>query len=298
MQGKIALAIITKNRPQELKRCLTSITKQSLLPDTILVIDNDPKCSAKVICQNHNKQFPQIRIKYKSEQGSVPHCRNIALTQIKSTYLGFIDDDCVLENDWLKQAIIAIKAKNADYVLGKTLLLNPLNIFALAQFAHDDYWKEFSNQIFDTKNVLLNLLSIRRHALMFDEKCQKDQYDSADFDFNFQVKATKLVGVFAPKMRLKHQEVTSFIRFKKRAIARGFLANYLNKKWQLNDQLVDFGQKNRMIWLLKLIKNFKKDYQKFNRHMGDASVFKKISATLLIRVFDHYYTLGYVEAKA
>lgn len=295
MQGKIALAIITKNRPKQLVRCLDSITKQSLLPSQVIVIDNDLQLSAKKICCN--KKYLSLNISYLPRKGTVPHCRNLAIEKSKTAYLGFVDDDCVLYSQWLMNALETICKQKVDYVLGKTLLLNPSNIFALAQYAHDDYWKDYSGQIFDTKNVVLNLISIKKHGLKFDEKCQKEHYDSADFDFNFQVKKKKLRGAFSKKMLLSHQETDSFSRFIKRAHARGYLAKYLNDKWQLNNQLVDFGQKNLMIWLLKLVKNFPKDYQKYSQHMGKTATIKKIITTLLIRTFEHYYTLGYVAKR-
>lgn len=298
MQDKIALAIITKNRPQELKRCLASIHKQNLVPDLVIVVDNDQQQSAQAICRNFTKQSTKLKIDYLSIRGSVPHCRNVALSRTKADYLGFIDDDCVLKNSWLKNAMHMITKQNADYVLGKTQLFNPENLFALAQHAHDAYWKNYSKQIFDTKNVLIKLASIKSHQLAFDEKCQKEHYDSADFDFNFQIKQAELRGTFSPYMCLYHQETAQFSRFKKRAFARGFLAKYINDKWQLKDQLVDFDQKNPIMWLLKLIKNYPQDYQKYYPYMSSSvSLIKKLTATVLIRVFEYYYTKGYDRNK-
>lgn len=296
MSEKIALAIVTKNRTKELARCLNSINKLSLLPNELIVIDNDLNFSAKKVIKK-GKYQKKMTINYLPCSGTVPHCRNLALNRSKSEYLAFIDDDCVLDSLWLNVALQAIKIEKADYVLGKTLLLNPENVIALAQYAHDDYWKEYSGQIFDTKNVLINLSSIKKAKLKFDENCQKDHYDSADFDFNFQVKKRQLKAAYATKMELYHQETESFARFSQRAYARGYLAKYLNEKWQLANQLVDFRQKNLMIWLLKTIKNFSKDYQKFSPHMGQENFLKKITATLLIRIFDYYYTLGYVANR-
>lgn len=295
MRDKIALAIITKNRPIELVRCLNSIQGQSFLPDEVIIIDNDQNQSAKKII--HDEKYHSLVISYIPSLGSVPYCRNLALNKAKTTFLGFVDDDCVLKKSWLKNTLQTIRKHEADYVLGKTLLLNSQNIFALAQYAHDEYWKNYSEQIFDTKNVLLNLHVIKKNQLKFDENCQKDQFDSADFDFNFQVKKLKLKGVFAEDMKLLHQETTSFSHFSKRAYARGYLAKYLNDKWQLQNQLVDFGQKNPMIWLLKLVKNFHKDYQKYSIYMNSTSTIKKMAATILIRVFEYYYTKGYEENK-
>lgn len=296
MSGKIALAIVTKNRPMELKRCLESISQLTLLPNQIIIIDNDQNHSAKNIIKETKLQ-KVLKIVYLSSTGTVPHCRNLALNESKAENLAFIDDDCVLEPNWLQEAVVTIEKQQADYVLGKTLLLNNENIFALAQYSHDDYWKDYSGQIFDTKNVLINLNVIKKFQLKFDEKCQKEHYDSADFDFDFQVKKVKLKSAFSRKMKLFHQETESFTRFTKRAYARGYLAKYINDKWQLHDKLVDISQKNLMICLLKTIKNFYREYKHYSQHMVEESLIKKITAILLIKIFEYYYTLGYVANK-
>ncbi len=294
MPETISLAIITKNRPLELARCLDSICSQNLMPNQVIVIDNDPQHSAKQVINQYQKQ---LKIKYLTCAGSVPHCRNLALRQTKTTHLAFTDDDCVLDEKWLQAAYQQLKVTKADYVLGQTLLYNPNSLIALAQYAHDAYWKDYSGQIFDTKNVLLHLNKIRQVKLKFDEDCQYSHYDSADFDFDFQAKEQGLIGTFAPQAILYHQEAANWGRFTKRAFARGVLAHYLNDKWQLQDRLADRRKSNWLWWKLLLLKNYRINFSRYAPNMQKRGLMGKLIALCLIELFEYYYTTGYVANK-
>ncbi len=291
MKTEISIAIITKNRKKELENCLDSIVKQTLIPK-VIIIDNDEKLSAKHII--NNKKYKQIKINYYYSKGSVPKCRNFAVRMAKNKYLGFVDDDCILDKKWTENGLKSIKKNKTAYVLGKTLLLNPHNIFALAQYSRDDYWKNYNSQIFDTKNAILNLDVIKKSKLQFDEKCQKEFYDSADFDFDFALKKAGLKGYFCKRMTLLHKETTNFDRFKKRAYCRGYLAKYLDRKWKLNDKLVDLRNRYFYFWLLKAIKDSFKDFKRYSKHM-ESPLYKKILATFVIKLFERYYVTGYVS---
>lgn len=300
MKIKTAIAIITKSRNLELTRCLKSIFQQTILPTTIIVVDNDLRGSAKQIVNKfstiNQSKFKKCQIEYYQKQGSVPKCRNFAMQIARSNYLGFIDDDCVLDKNWLKKALKKINSgsdKKINYVLGETKLFNTENIIALAQHARDAYWKKQQYKIFDTKNVLLNLKVISNAKLKFDEKCQSSFYDSADFDFDFQLKKNKINGSFCKEMITHHQETSNYQRFINRAWHRGKLANYLTKKWKIKERLINQKDSIFLIWFLRSLKNFSKEYCRYQEEMGNQSLIKKIIATWLIKIFERYYALGY-----
>lgn len=292
MKTKTAIVIITKNRECELEKCLISIKNQVITPEEIIVIDNDKNLSARSVISK--RIFSELKINYQKNNGSVPKCRNFALKISSEKYLGFVDDDCVLDKNWLKNGLREMEKKDLAYVLGQTKLLNKNNIFAIAQHARDAYWKKYNAKIFDTKNVLLDLRKIKERKLEFDEKCQSDVYDSADFDFDFQLNKCKLKGSICKKMILFHKETSDYKRFIKRAYHRGKLAKYLNKKWQLNNKLICKKDNVFIFWLLRAIKNSYKEYKRYEKEMGRQTLSKKFLATFFIKVFERYYTLGYM----
>lgn len=290
----ISVAIITKDRKKELKRCLISLKQQNYYPFTILVIDNDENKSAQTVVKN--RLFNKLNIKYHHlAKASVPACRNQALKLVKTPYLAFIDDDCIANQNWLKKGLSKIKKEKVHYVLGKTELSNPQNLFALAQHARDSYWKNYNQQLFDTKNVIVNAIFFKKYNLYFDEQCQSEHYDSADFDFDFLAKKYRLNKTYCPQMIVFHKETDKFLRFKKRAYHRGKLARYLNDKWQLNNQLVDLRNRHLVLFVLRTFKNFNYDYHRYKNYMYSQTMLKKIFATWLIKIFEGYYLQGYVE---
>lgn len=298
MRDKTSIAIVTKNRPFELSRCLFSISQQCTLPEEIIVIDNDDEASARKIVKSFQKdnRSKHFRITYHKRRGYVPKCRNFAMHIARGNYLGFVDDDCVLDKHWLQnslETIVTNSNRQISYVLGETKLLNDQNVIALAQHARDSHWKKQQQHIFDTKNVLLDLRTVKKHQLKFDEKCQSSFYDSADFDFDFQLKKNKIAGVFCKKMIVYHQETSTYQRFVNRAWHRGKLANYLSQKWQLQERLISRRDSIFLLWLLRSIKNFHKEYRRYQQEMLGQTLIKKLIATWLIRVFERYYALGY-----
>lgn len=290
----VSVAIVTKDRKKELKRCLMSLKRQTYHSFRIIVIDNSENKSALAIV-NH-RSFNKLNIKYLNlTHSSVPACRNQALKLVKTPYLAFIDDDCVANENWLIEGLHTIKKEKVHFVLGKTELDNPQNLFALAQHARDSYWKNYNHQLFDTKNVIVDAKYFKKDNLSFDEKCQSDHYDSADFDFDFLAKKKNLKKTYCSQMIVFHKETDQFSRFTKRAYHRGKLAKYLNDKWQLNHQLVDLRNRHLVLFILRSFKNFNYDYNKYKTYMYSQATLKKIFATWLIKIFEGYYLQGYLE---
>ena len=140
---------------------------------------------------------------------------------------------------------------------------------------------------------MLNLKSINNAKLKFDEKCQSSFYDSADFDFDFQLKKNEITGLFCKKMIVYHQETSTYQRFVARAWHRGKLAHYLSQKWQLQNRLINQRDGVFLLWLLLTIKNFPKEYRRYQKELTGQTLIKKLIATWLIRIFERYYALGY-----
>lgn len=303
MISELTLAIVTKKRPLKLERCLDSVCKQSLKPDQVLIVDNDTKKSAYPVFEKYKKRLP-VQYVLEKKQG-VPSARNLSLLKSKSKYLGFVDDDCILNKKWVESATKTIKlAKDTTYICGKTSLYNNNNIFALAQYSRDSYWylkkivgkNKTTAGNFDTKNVILNRKRILNKHLRFDPKCSAGIFDSADFDFGLQLDYNKLNGIYSDKMTLTHEETSNFKRYIFRAYNRGKIAGYINKKWELNDEMIDKSEKNIFIWLLKSIKKFPTDFRWYTKNLN-VSIHYKIFVTVLTRIYERAYLMGYLQYK-
>jgi GT2 family glycosyltransferase len=111
----LTVAICTKDRPQDLARCLASLTKLQQ-PDAtcpprfeILVVDNAPSTE-----QTHDliAAMPQVRYTREPKPG-LDFARNHAVQQATGELLAFLDDDVVVDRNWL-DGLIEAWAENPD----------------------------------------------------------------------------------------------------------------------------------------------------------------------------------------
>jgi len=112
----ITLAICTKDRPDDLKRLLESIEKQTRLADDIIIIDGSDNPVKSVV-----EKFEKLPIRYTEVRPpSLPRQRNVAISMIQdhSNWVGFLDDDLVLENDSVEQIEKTIETSETEKTLG------------------------------------------------------------------------------------------------------------------------------------------------------------------------------------
>ena len=113
----ISAAIITFNRAEWLKDALTSLTKQTRQPDEVVVVDNGSKDHTKDVVLSFRDKL-NIKYVYEPVRG-IPHARNTAIRNATGDIIASIDDDCVADENWLKQIEIPfIKDPNIGVVGG------------------------------------------------------------------------------------------------------------------------------------------------------------------------------------
>jgi len=108
---KISVVIPTKNRAQEFVECIKSVIAQSLPPDELIIVDasDTEKAHLKI-----KEQFPQdTRFKYIHTKPALTYQRNIGVRNSSSDIIFFLDDDMVLDKDFIKQ-IVKVFEKDSE----------------------------------------------------------------------------------------------------------------------------------------------------------------------------------------
>lgn len=122
----LSLVVPTKDRPQDMRKLLTSISKQTRLPDEIIVVDGSKPTIDDVIVD-----FPDLKIKHVPVYPpSLPKQRNagIAASKNKSGWLGFLDDDVVLEKTALEEIEKCIHSNGSNLKgIGLSILNQPVS---------------------------------------------------------------------------------------------------------------------------------------------------------------------------
>lgn len=293
---KIVLGIVTKDRQRLLHECLVSIVRQSIVPDLVFVIDNSKTRSAKKIVDAFRSK---LKIKYlnKSEI-SVPECRQIIFSQ-NSTLIGFIDDDCEVETEWVESALTEAGKSKASFFAGPIKISNPNNLVALAQFTRDDYWLirkiRHGNKIYpnllDTKNLVLIKKYIPK-KFSFSLNVQEKAYDSGDLDLAAQFWKGNLFGWYVDKMVCYHYETEKISRYITRAIARGKMGRKVEVKWGINLDLYKQVNTKAAVFLITLLSLPRDSFRYYN---SQRLIFTNICIIFLIKLYDFCYGWGYVE---
>jgi GT2 family glycosyltransferase len=106
---KISIIIVTYNRGEELNECLNLILFQTTLPDEIIVVDNGDNSELGNLIKNKKEDFRKhnIPLKYieNKRENSLTVARNIGIQNAGGDIILFLDDDVVVDKDYLKEIV-------------------------------------------------------------------------------------------------------------------------------------------------------------------------------------------------
>lgn len=143
------IAVCTRNRTDDLKKCLESLMA---LPDSnqeIIVIDNAPSDSKTQ--ELVSRYFLGVRYILESRPG-LDIARNTAIDEAKNEIIVFIDDDAVADRCWLREIIKPFKRERVACVTGMT---QPLELLHEGQEAFERYspfCKGYTRKVYDTSS--------------------------------------------------------------------------------------------------------------------------------------------------
>jgi glycosyltransferase involved in cell wall biosynthesis len=117
--SNVSVCIATYRRSDRLALLLEDLTRQSRLPDQVIVVDNDSAGGAREVVERRRAAGAPFPIFY-----DVQPKKNISLTRNRTVqlaagdWIAFIDDDERAPVDWLQQLLDAAARFDADGVLG------------------------------------------------------------------------------------------------------------------------------------------------------------------------------------
>src|SRR5258708_21879510 len=115
----VSVCIATYRRAERLAAVLDDLTRQTRLPDEVVVVDNDAAAGARAVVEERLRQGAPFPMRY-----AVQPVKNISLTRNKTVelaggdWLAFIDDGERAPPAWLAQLVEAAARDAADGVLG------------------------------------------------------------------------------------------------------------------------------------------------------------------------------------
>lgn len=89
----------------------------------IIVVDNNSKDESGEIISKYSRQYSSIRLIKLDENLGFSKGNNIGISQSKGEYVALVNNDCVVDKDWLKELVTtAVKDKSIFAVNSKILL--------------------------------------------------------------------------------------------------------------------------------------------------------------------------------
>lgn len=146
----VSVVVCTRDRPEQLKRCLGSLQNLTHNPEEILVVDNAPGSDET---RDLVSQFPDVRYIREPKPG-LDVARNRGIHKASGDIVAFTDDDATVHPDWIARIRQGFKDPDVMAVAGLVL---PAELETEAQYLFETHWgfakgyqkRVFAKQFFD-----------------------------------------------------------------------------------------------------------------------------------------------------
>ncbi|MEG5067311.1 glycosyltransferase [Microcoleus sp. B3-A4] len=144
----VSVVICTRNRPEQLERCLQSFQNLSHLPHEIIVVDNAPSSDAT---QQLVAKIPEVKYVLEPRPG-LSVARNTGIRHSTGNIIAFTDDDVIVHSDWVARIAQSFQG---DRVIAMTGLILPAELENEAQLifqkGHTGFGWGYRPTTFDTQ---------------------------------------------------------------------------------------------------------------------------------------------------
>jgi GT2 family glycosyltransferase len=112
------LIICTRNRPDDLARCLDSVLRQRRLPTATTIVDSSDTDASQRVVDGYAARWPaEHTITYVAAERGLTHQRVVGLRTTRQPIVHFVDDDTVLEPNYV-DGILATFAADTTGAIG------------------------------------------------------------------------------------------------------------------------------------------------------------------------------------
>lgn len=176
---KLTLTIVIPvfNEQNHIKACLTAIAAQTVMPDEVIVVDNNSSDNTVEIV----RQFPFVKLLFEKRQG-VLFAKNKGFNAARSDIVGRIDADSILPPLWVE--VVKKEMQNRNY----TAITGPVNYYDMPlpeKNYHLDHWMRASIYNWSPKSPFLfgSNMAIRRSVwMMIRARICADTFMHEDLD--------------------------------------------------------------------------------------------------------------------
>jgi glycosyltransferase involved in cell wall biosynthesis len=100
---KASVVVVTKDRPENLRNLLRSLIDQTLMPDEVIVVDNNSSKSYSSVLNEFRNRLNLTTV-VETVVG-IPAARNRGIKAASGDIILFTDDDCVADKHWVEEMV-------------------------------------------------------------------------------------------------------------------------------------------------------------------------------------------------
>ncbi len=132
IEASVSVVICTRDRPDHLRRCLASMTRQTLRPAEIIVVDNaSVDDRTRIVAENAGVIY------VREPRPGLDIARNSGARRASGEFIAYTDDDVILNDTWLERLI---RGFEHDQVMAVAGLVLPAELSTFAQEAFERRW--------------------------------------------------------------------------------------------------------------------------------------------------------------
>lgn len=124
----VSVVICTRNRARALDElALDSISKLNYSNFEVVIIDDASADNTFAVVDNYKKKFKILKYARNKKQKSLCCVRNIGIKNSNGEIIAFVDDDCMVDKNWLKELVSPYLKDKKIMVTGGRIYLKKTN---------------------------------------------------------------------------------------------------------------------------------------------------------------------------
>lgn len=144
----LSVIVPVYNVEKYLQECVESLLKQNFQSMEIILVDDGSSDDSGKLCDTFAREYSNVRVLHK-ENGGLVSARKAGLTLARGSYIGYVDSDDKVAEDFYEQLCRAAREENADIVAAGMQKWEGTEIYPIAQ--------EIEAGIYDKELLLQNV---------------------------------------------------------------------------------------------------------------------------------------------
>lgn len=270
MQPLISIIVLTFNRDKYLQRVFECLLAQSYNHFQLIIVNNGSEDKTFEICNTYAKRDQRVHVIHQERQ-SISQGRNRGLDVATGEYIAFVDDDDIVEPDYIEFLYNLSRENNADIsICGSTNnTTSDLLLMDGEEAVIELLWRRRFNMAFPTK--------LFKYDLFKEERFPNDvKYD--DIALMYKLIANANIVAYHGKAKYhfvrhqsNHSAWTTNHSLLTDAILKEYLSAYrtrtlwLSKKFPSNEAIFKYFELSFILSMIEKIERLKIDIKKINK---------------------------------